>query len=134
IIALVETWDEGDAPTMAVPNFYIFHEKALRTAERGRASGGIAVAVNPFLQPSLITSSRSFIVIRTIFAYVLVFYFQPTTYIEIIVSDLFHAIAVCNDKTLPLLLLGDFNARVDVPNMRGDVFKEVTSDNGLLIL
>src|SRR5690606_36560160 len=139
IIALVETWMEGDAPTPELTtllgsDMYIHHQKAQRFSARGRASGGIIVAVRAQIESSIVATCPEYMVVRIPGAYLLVFYFQPGTTVEIIVNEVLSATHLCLESSSLLIILGDFNCRLDNFNVRGSTFKEEIENQCLRIM
>ena len=93
------------------PNFYSHYWPAERNP-RGRPSGGLCVLTKPHLHAAIIAATNSYVVVRTRFADISLFYFPPDTPMETIFQEIAEAIAeMADSKTW--IIAGDFNCRLD---------------------
>lgn len=94
-----------------IEEFYVFSQDAFKK-EKGRPSGGILIAVKPYLQPQEIRSTVNYIILRTVFDFVLTFYFPPQTDSEYLLGEVNEALSHVNFSER-IIISGDFNCRID---------------------
>lgn len=112
IVAMTETF-LVKCPVIAPDGFYPFHSWAVPAVARGRPSGGISILCRAYLRPELLMKSNNYLCVRTTDALLCTFYFSPDTDIGEILTTVIHTTTVVADGELPIIVMGDFNCRVD---------------------
>src|SRR5690606_12301327 len=103
-------------------------------SSRGRASGGLLITVRARLKPTLVNNDQFGIAVKTTYAYFLTLYFPPNYSIEHLIETVMSPIVKCNDTTLPIVIDGDFNCRLDTPNDRSNALLEALETAGLTVM
>jgi hypothetical protein len=115
-----------------VEGFYAYQTPAKQGAA-GRPYGGVAVLVAPAVPtPTLIASGHNFIILRIESMILVAAYFSPDLPIHRFMEDLVDLFAAI-PAGLPVLLAGDFNARIDKPDppLRTRCFLNFLNEEGL---
>lgn len=130
IVSLCETWCAGEPKTHVFPDFSnekILYSEAVKTAERGRAKGGIAIYLDErSVGYELLETSTSWIIVRLkwnncklLYG---ILYISPTTDLNFTLSEFGDRLStfICNYPGEPMFLAGDFNARIGNENSFSD--------------
>lgn len=94
-------------------SFYPFHSWATPAAGRGRPSGGIGMLCKAHLEPELVLKGTSYLCVQTRDALLCTFYFSPESDIGTILTTVIHATTAAADGESPVIVMGDFNCRID---------------------
>ncbi|CAG0893137.1 unnamed protein product [Darwinula stevensoni] len=126
VILLTETFAEEP---VELNGFYTFNSPAMKRARRGRPSGGITIAVKPFMEPSLLLKSESYVVVQTKVCNLVCCYVQPQCEVEEMLEVVLRALENINQE-LPTILTGDFNARSDILSDKGEALQNLLFASG----
>lgn len=127
IVCVSETWMTS-SPQFCPPfNFNLIDSPAVRTPERGRASGGLVIALNTSkykYKTIKITEQNIFVEINSCNGNFIigVIYLKPDSNIDLFCIEFNEIIALINNNypNLPLFVGGDFNVRIDDLNQLND--------------
>jgi hypothetical protein len=110
ILILTETF--ATTP-IAVPGFYAHHSLAQK-GRRGRPSGGVAILVAPTIQDMrLIARGLNYVIVASPGLCIIGAYFSPTVPTAEMLDRLGEMLTLVPAE-VPVLLAGDFNARIDM--------------------
>jgi hypothetical protein len=99
-----------------VHGFYAHHSLATKPDGPGRPKGGVSMLVAAELgEHSIIMSRRDVMVLRGSSFFVIAMYSSPSHSVEEFSDSLLEAMAAV-DLTRPVILVGDFNCRIDLPS------------------
>ena len=114
---MTETFSEDP---VNIDGYYGYCAPATRAQRRGRPSGGVQVCVKPHLQPNLVTTGDNYIVVETTSATLICGYFNQDHTAADIITELSQAIQQINYVNKPLIIGGDFNARIDILDKKAE--------------
>ena len=113
-----------------ISGFYTFESLAVKPKTgRGRPSLGILMGIKPELKPRLVYKSDFCIGVVTCAFNLIGGYFPPDIDSDVLTVEISEAISSF-DMTLPTIIGGDFNARLDIANEKFDLLSEMLADCG----
>jgi hypothetical protein len=102
-----------DTEHLQIPGFYSFNAGASK-GRRGRPFGGVTILVAPHIQGvRLIEARNNHVIVATADFYVIGAYYSPTFGDMAMIEDL-SALISSIPLGIPIILAGDFNARIDI--------------------
>ena len=117
----------------SLKDFYCFDQLATKE-NAGRPVGGICVAVKPLLPAKLLFNSKFCVVVDTQAITVLNCYFSPNIDCLAIVEEIAERLCDLN-LNKPCLVVGDFNARADIPGSeKFSLLSELLEDFGFSLI
>ena len=106
---------------ITLKDYYTFNQMA-----KGRPFGGLTVYIKPYLNPELIVQTENIIFTSTSICRFLLCYFNPDTAVDEIVSCLYEVLNKHNFETRPMMIIGDFNCKVDTENIKGNTLVKLS--------
>ena len=129
ILCLTETFQ---LTSTSIQGFYC-HESLAGKGEAGRPYGGVLVGIKPGLNARMKNSSPHHVAVELEKLNVVCCYYSPTVSVDDLLEDLMSALGLL-DLRKPTLLGGDFNARLDIPNVaKTNDLTDALADFGFLL-
>ena len=113
----------------SLPDFYAF----IQPAPRAVMGAGLIIFSKPFLRPRLLSKSETHVAVQTNALTIIGFYFPPSTELDHVLLSVSEVISSVPDHAENLVVLGDFNCRLDSGH-RGECLQEMLCEQFNLLL
>ncbi len=130
IIALTETFITSQINIKDYNTYCSYANKQ----NRGRPVGGLMMAVRVSIRSKLIVANEQYISVKIADTILTLFYFRPEEELEEIVATINDSINSNRNINKNLIIMGDFNCRIDNGSFRGLALTESLLDQGFSLL